>query len=225
MTLISIILLWLVAPVSIYLGLIVFNSISFTFITFYGLVCIAIPIIDFVLIRKMDFREYLRTIGFKNFKQTALPATLLGIFFGLFILGFFIGLEKSVLKIEDMQAVLTQWNIDKKYVIPFMFMMIFTNSVCEEIYWRGYIYHKLNSNYSPVLVIVLTAFFYASYHPITILNLFPVLFAILFAVIIFGIGIFWGYMRRKYDSLFFPVISHMFADLGIMMIYFIYFGR
>ncbi len=43
--------------------------------------------------------------------------------------------------------------------------------------------------------------------------------------IIFGIGFFWGYMRKKYDSIFFPVISHLLADLGIMLIYFKYFGQ
>ena len=177
-----------------------------------------------MMIRKRNFRQYLIELGFINFRQNALPAVLLGAFFCLIILGFFVVLQKYVLNIEQVQKVLNQWNIERKYVLSFMFMMIFTNSVCEEIYWRGYIFKKLTVKYSPFLVILLTSLFYASYHPITIINLFPIIYGILFTIVIFGIGVFWGYMRHKYDSIYFPVISHLFADLGIMLMYFKYFG-
>lgn len=146
---ISIIILWLLAPVTIYLGLITFKSVLITFIAFYGIVCITIPIVDHMMIRRRTIRQYLIELGFINFKQTALPALLLGAFFCLFILGFFVVLQKYVLNIEQAQSVLNQWNIDKKYVLSFMFMMIFTNSVCEELYWRGYIFKKLKNKYSP----------------------------------------------------------------------------
>ena len=220
----QVLILWLTAPISIYFSLIVLNNVYLTFILFYGVVCLLIPIIDIIGFHKMKIKDYLRCIGFTNFKGTLIPSLILGLVFCLSIFIFFVLLQKYVLPIQQVQTVLDEWNINKKYVIPFMFIMIVCNSIFEEIYWRGYIYKKLENKLRPVYVILLTSFFYASYHPITIINLFPLLYAIIFTAVIFGTGIFWGYMRKKYNSIYFPVISHLLADLGIMLIYFKYFG-
>jgi len=222
---IQVLFLCLIAPTSVFLGLIVFKNILITFILFYGVVCLFVPVTDIMIIRQQGLRDFVDALGFKNIKKTVLPATGLGLFFCLFIFLFFVLLQKHILNIDLVQSALDEWQIHKKSVIPFIFTMVVANSIFEEVYWRGYIYYKLSSRYTPVHVIGLTAFFYASYHPISILNLFSLDYAILFSLIIFSIGVFWGYMRYRLDSIYFPIISHMLADLGIMLMYFKYFGK
>ena len=217
--------LWFIVPVSIYFGLIVFKNIFVTFILFYGVVCVLVPVLDFIFIQQTGWKIFFVELGFKNSKRSLLPAVGLGLFFCLFIFAFFVFLQKHVLNMDRIQLVLDQWQINKKYVIPFMLTMVVANSIFEEVYWRGYIYKKLAPCCKPVYVILLTSFFYASYHPISIFHLFPLLYSVLFTSIIFGTGVFWGYMRFKLDSIYFSVISHLLADLGIMLIYFKYFGR
>jgi membrane protease YdiL (CAAX protease family) len=220
-----ILFLWILAPISIYLGLIVFNNVALTFILFYGFICLIIPIIDLIIIQRKNIKDYFAFLGFKNIKETFLPSFIIGIFFYISIFVFFVLLQKYVLKIDQVQAILDNWNIDNKYIIPFLFTMIIANSVFEEIYWRGYIYKKLENIVSSTRVILLTSSFYASYHLITTINLFSLLYGIIFTCVVFGIGLFWGYMRKKYDSIYFPIISHLLADLGIMLIYLKYFGN
>lgn len=217
--------LWLVAPLSIYLGLNIFKSVVLTFILFYGVICLGIPVMDLILIQKKRVKDYFREIGFLNFKKAFHPSFVFGLIFCLSVYLFFVLLRKYVLDIGQIQSVLDQWRINNKYLIPFMVTMIFANSVFEEIYWRGYIYRKLQRNVSSTKLLVLTSLFYASYHLITTFELFSILFGLIFTSIIFLVGFFWGYMRKRYDSIYFPIISHLMADLGIMMIYFKYFGR
>ena len=220
-----ILLLWLLAPSSIFLGLIIFESVVITFLLFYGFVCFSIPAIDILIIQRQKLKYYFSFLGFTNLRQSILPAIICGLLFCTFIFIFFVLMQKYVMNLNEIQAMLDNWNINKKHIIPFMLTMIIANSLFEEIYWRGYIYKKMESLVSITKVIVLTSLFYASYHLITTINLFSLLYGILFTCVIFGVGLFWGYMRKKYNSIYFPVISHLLADLGIMLIYFKYFGN
>lgn len=218
-------LLWLLAPLSIYLGLIIFNSVHLTFILFFGGICLAIPLFDLLVIQKKRLRDFFILLGFQNFKKASLPAVCLGILFCASIYSFFVLLQNYVLDLNHIQFIFDEWRIEKKHIIQLMVIMIIANSVLEEIYWRGYIYNKLESKVKPMNVLLLTSLFYASYHLITTITLFSFLYGLLFSIVIFGIGFFWAFMREKYDSLYFPVISHLLADLGIMLIYFKYFSK
>ena len=220
-----ILLLWLLAPISIYLGLITFNSAFITFVLFYGVICVLIPVLDLIIIQRKAGKAFFQEIGFINFKRVFLPSFIFGVVFFLSIYLFFVLLEKTVLNINQIQSVFNEWKINKKYLIPFMLTMIIANSIFEEIYWRGYIYRKLEIKVSTKKCLILTSLFYASYHLITTINLFSLLYGLLFTSIIFIVGFFWGYMRKRVNSLYFPIISHLMADFGIMLIYFKYFGR
>ncbi len=220
----KILLLWIIAPIAIFLSLIVFNNVTLTFILFYGVVCLMVPIIDLIIIQKMSFKEYFQSLGFNNFKKAVIPATIIGIVFCSSIFVFFVFLEKYVMQIDQMQAMLDSWNINNEYIILLLFLMIFANSVLEEVYWRGYIFNKLNKIVTPTKVLIISSLFYASYHLITTINLFSIWYGLIFTIIIFGVGYFWGFMRKKYNSIYFSVISHLLADLGIMLIYVRYFS-
>jgi membrane protease YdiL (CAAX protease family) len=219
----SILLLWIIVPIAIFFSLVVFNNVILTFILFYGVICLLIPIVDLFIIQKKNIKEYLQYLGFKNFKKTIIPSTIIGIIFSTSIYLFFIILERYVMDIGQMQRILDNWNINNKYIIPLLFTMIIANSVFEEVYWRGYIYKKIEDLYNPIKVLILTSLFYASYHLITTINLFSIWYGIIFTLIIFGAGFFWGFMRKKFNSIYFSIISHLLADLGIMLIYVRYF--
>jgi len=98
-------------------------------------------------------------------------------------------------------------------------MMIAGNSILEEIYWRGYVFSRLRILTGPRNTVVLTALFYTSYHLITTITLFSVARGLLLSSAIFLVGIFWACLRIKYDSIIPAVISHLLADLGLMLIY------
>jgi len=220
-----ILLLWIIVPIAIYLSLIVLNNVVVTFILFYVIICVLIPIVDLIFMQKKSLKEYLQYIGFCNLKKTFIPATIIGIIFCISIFAFFVLLKNYVLKTDQIQTILNSWNINNKYLIPLLFTMIVANSVLEEVYWRGYIFKKLESVVSPPKVIVYSSLFYASYHLITTINLFSIWYGIFFTAAIFGVGYFWGFMRRKFDSIYYSVISHLLADLGIMLIYVRYFSN
>ena len=98
-------------------------------------------------------------------------------------------------------------------------MMILGNAFLEEFFWRGYIVSKLSPLYSKRAVILFSAFFYTSYHAITTGVLFPFQYAVLSTSLVFSAGIVWGTVRVKTGSILFPVITHGFIDLAVMVTY------
>jgi membrane protease YdiL (CAAX protease family) len=132
--------------------------------------------------------------------------------------------KEQVINVERINALLNKWNLKSINPVLFLLLTILANSVLEEIYWRGYIFHKFKKKTKVVNVIVLTSLFYCSYHFITTINLFSLKYSLLFTAIIFGISIFWGYMRNRFKSIYIPIVSHLFADLGIMLIYIKHFS-
>lgn len=214
-----VIFLSLLAPASIVFGLVVQQSMTLTFLLFYGGVCLAIPIVDLRWIRMQPFQKILPILGFHNFKKSILCAFALGSFFLVIIILFFHFLQYQILHIEEIRATLAGWNYNRDCVAILLFLMIFANSILEELYWRGYIFSRFREKTNPKSVILLTALFYTSYHLITTFNLFSWVVGLIFSAVIFGVGLLWGYLRQKYDSIYIPMISHLMADLGIMLVY------
>ncbi len=221
----TIFLLALTVPLAVYTGLIICKSVLLTFFLFHGVICLGFPIYDLLFRQKKSLRLCLDHLGFRNFSKTFKPALLTGLFLCLVIVCFFMLLRDHVIKPDQIQTVLDDWHIDKSQVIPLMLMMIVANSIIEEIFWRGYLYQKLALITSRRNLLLLSAAFYASYHLITTVCLFSLIYGLLFTIVIFGAGIFWADKRRLYNSIYFPLISHLLADLGIMLIYYKYFGR
>ena len=220
----SIIFLAFLAPLAIFLGLFVLKSALLTFILFYGFVCLLVPLVDLVIIQKKGGKDFLTFLGFKKFGKSFFPALIAGLIFGALIVAFFILLQDYVIDFAAAQAALAEWKINNRYLILLLFTMIIANSIFEEIYWRGYIFAKLSHKVKPLGVVFITSLFYASYHLITTARLFSFSYAILLTFAVFLAGLFWGFTRNKFDSIFFPIISHLLADLGIMAVYIKFFG-
>lgn len=218
-----VILLWLAAPGAIFTGLFVVRNVSFTFLLFYVGVCVLIPVTDLILLRKQRVGETLASLGFKDIRKNLAQALSAGVLVAGAVYFFFTLLQLQIMDISSVQTILKDWNIDAAYSFWFVPVMVLANSVVEELYWRGYIFAKLLKQRSGTMTVVLSSLFYASYHLLTTVALFSVKYAILCTGSIFAAGLAWGYIRLRTGSIWFPVITHFFADLGIMLVYLRFF--
>ncbi len=214
-----VLILMLLPAIAVYAGLILLNSILATYILFYGVVCIAVPLLDRVVFHKQNVREFLRYIGFVNTKKSLLPGLLVGAVFLTAIYLFFMIFSRQLIDTSSMTNALVKWNLDSGNLFVFLFMMIVGNSILEEIYWRGYVFSRLKKLTRPRNTVLLTALFYTSYHLITTVTLFSLAQGLLLSSAVFLGGVFWAYLRIKYESIIPAVISHLLADLGLMLIY------
>ncbi len=212
-------ILLLLPAAAVFTGLVLLNSIFATYILFYGVVCVAVPLLDRVVFRRQTMSEFFRYIGFMNVRKSLLPGLIVGAVFLAAIYLFFMIFSKQLIDTSSMTNALDKWNLDSGNLFVFLFMMIVGNSILEEIYWRGYVFSRLKKLTSPRNTVVLTALFYTSYHLITTVTLFSLLQGLLLSSAIFLVGVFWAYLRIKYESIIPAVISHLLADLGLMLIY------
>ena len=214
-----VLILLLLPAVAVFTGLILLNSILATYILFYGVVCVVVPLLDRVVLHRQNVREFFRFIGLVNIRKSLLPGLIVGTVFLAAIYLFFLIFSRQLIDTSSMTNVLDKWNLDSGNLFVFLFMMIVGNSILEEIYWRGYIFSRLRKLTSPRNTVILTALFYTSYHLITTVTLFSLVQGLLLSSAIFLVGIFWAYLRIRYESIIPAVISHLLADLGLMLIY------
>jgi len=216
----QILVLCLLAPVSILIGLVVYRNVWITFFLFHGIVCTGIPLAG--AFRNRLRPAYLRGLGFRNFRQASRQGILLGLVCFLIILIFFYLFRNHALDADAIRTLLAGWRVTENQMGLFLFMMIVANALLEEIFWRGYIFSKLERRTSLFVSVLISSFFYASYHFLTTVLLFRLSFAILFTTVILIAGIFWGIQRFRSGSLYGPMISHLMADLGIMTVYLVW---
>jgi membrane protease YdiL (CAAX protease family) len=213
------IFLSLLVPFVIYMGLIVLHDITLTFVMFYLGVCLLVPLIDLIIVQKLSWPKIGNSFSLKGFRKNILPGIIIGLIFFASIYLFFIAFSNKIIDTRHITRLLAKWNVSDSNLFIFLFIMIFANSFLEELYWRGYIFNKLQKKIRLWGVILFTALFYSSYHLVTTVNLFSLEYGLLFTLVVFGAGVFWGYIRGKSDSVYIPIISHLLADLGIMVIY------
>jgi len=213
----AVLALCLLAPVSILIGLVLFRNVWITFFLFHGIVCTGIPLA--VAFRNRFRPAFFRELGFGNFRQASKQGILLGLAYFMLILIFFSLFRNRALDADAVRSLLAGWHVTEKHMGLFLLMMIVANALLEEIFWRGYIFSRLGKRAGLLMSVLISSFFYASYHFLTTVLLFRLSFAILFTAAILAAGVFWGLLRYKTQSLYGPVFSHLLADMGIMTAY------
>jgi len=216
--------MWLAAPAVIAVGLFVLRSVAATFVLFYIGVCILIPFTDLVVLGKRKTGETLTSLGFRNLKKNISPALVTGTVVGVLVVLFFTLLQKEIMDIGSVRATLARWNVGGNHLFWFVLTMVLANSVVEEFYWRGYILSRLMERGNGPGAVILSSLFYASYHVLTTGALFSLKYAAICTFSIFTAGLAWGFIRLRTGSLWVPVITHLFADLGIMIVFLKYFS-
>lgn len=209
------------AAFSVYFTLVVLHNVFLTFIIYYFVCCIGIPIIDVVIMQRRKFYELLHFIGFKEDKRS--KSILFGVLHGiaiysLMLLAYFI--LKDKVELSNVIKNVQQWGmpLSGKWVI-FLILVIF-NGLVEEIFWRGYCFSRLRQVIKGWQTILIVTCFYVSYHFVTLISFFNIsILSVSLIVIVCFAGIIWALMRNYFDNLWASAIGHVLSTCGYMTIF------
>jgi membrane protease YdiL (CAAX protease family) len=115
------------------------------------------------------------------------------------------------------RSVLIHWGLSVEWFGLFFGYIVIVNSLLEELLWRGFLLQRLERAVAPLAAMVISSCCYALYHVIIATVMFGRLWGIIITIAAFFIGMMWAYMKRRYPSIYATWISHLFADLGIML--------
>lgn len=100
---------------------------------------------------------------------------------------------------------------------PLLWSIIFVAilpPIFEELAFRGYLYNQLRKITSGNITIIATAFLFALVH-----------FSFISLLWIFPFGLFLGYLRKKYNTIWYGMIVHFIHNFIVLMIdYYMYFS-
>ena len=209
-------------PLAVAIGLLVLRNAFLTFLLFHGFVCLGIPIVDLVVLKRLKVSGVRESLGLVHHGGSLRIGVYSGIVFLVAIVTFFYISQDSVIQVAEIQSLLHSWQIRKEHIFVLLVLMILANSVLEEIYWRGYILGRFRTHLKTAPAVILSSLFYASYHLITTANLFSMRVGILFTIVICFAGVFWAAMRAKSGSLYGSIVSHFLADAAVMIIYVVF---
>lgn len=197
----------------IYLGLVVFKSVPITFILFYGWL-LFVPIL---------FYKGNKSYRLDRKKHLNLQSFSVGLISGLICLGAIYGavavLHNSIFDLNELRQVLVEWNFTGSILFWLIIFLIFINPILEELYWREVMYKRLIERIGAAQTILITSFFYSLYHLVSLFSIFSFPFNFIAVIPVFIAGLMWGYFRYKLNSISASIISHILADLGIMLVY------
>jgi len=212
--------LMLAAAASVVVTLELLESALATFAVYYLLFCLALPAALLLFIEKKTVKEGMEYIGLttpccRNGLTVGLVSGLaffLAIVFGSFFL------FDDLLLSADIPEVVEGWGIAPGMAPPFAALMLVLNGGAEELFWRGFIYQRLEGQGWPG--IVLAALFYGSYHIVTVISLVGSAFmGTLFVLVIFAAGCFWGWSRYRFGSVWPALISHVLVTAGYLTVF------
>lgn len=205
----------------IFLGLQVMNSVPITFLLFYGWL-FAVPFVDLMLVKRFTFSQTLRQLGFGLQRKSIVVGLVSGAIYFLAILlagSLFLPLlfEKA-----ELERLLVEWKFSGELFWWLVLVLVLVNPFLEELYWRGYFFYKANGRFAQKKLILLSSFFYSLYHLLSVVPLFAWPTPIIVIIAVFVAGVSWGILRAKTGSLAGAVVSHIFADAGIILLYLLY---
>lgn len=208
------------APASVLITILVLNDLLATFVTYYLVICLVIPVCITLFVKKKSFGEHLKDIGLGRIKRPEIVVGLShGLIFALAIfLGFFIFNDQY--RSLSITSTIEGWGIAGEHSGHLLIFMIMVNGISEELFWRGYLHTEFSRMRNRPLAILVTSLFYASYH-LYLISFFRgnyflfVLFML--AILVAGYG--WGLMREYYGNSYAPAIGHFIATIGYMCIY------
>jgi membrane protease YdiL (CAAX protease family) len=206
-------MLLLIGPtIMIALGLHGLNSVPLTFFLFYGWL---------LLISGARIRQCLKSERNLLFsKEGLLTGFITGIIFLAIIFGTVSAFSKTFFDFAMLQKLLIDWNFTGGHQIMLILILLIVNPLLEEIYWREFMYANLILKMTIFNTLLITSFFYSLYHMLSLISLFNWPINLLGVIPVFLAGMVWGYFRHKFQTFVPSVLSHMLADLGIILVYF-----
>lgn len=214
-------LLYLFGPtMMIYIGLSHFRSIPITFTLFYGWLLL-IPLATYY--KNSRLRDMFILSFQKGFTSKSLiiglitgAISLIAIFSSVYLL------QGFLFDVDRLSEVLVEWGFSGINVWSFIVVLILINPFLEEWYWREFMHVRLMPSLGGKRTVLVTSFFYALYHLLSLIPMFVFPFNLIAAIPVFGAGLLWGYFRLKFSSILPSILSHVLADIGIIFVYLYY---
>jgi len=209
------------ASLSVVIPLTIFNNLLLVFIVYHLVICLTVPLVDLLLIKRLSLGKSLKFLGFTydNINKSIITGLIHGTAILTLTTGGFL-LFHDFFNSDNIINTLKSWGVkeDDKWLI-FLFMILF-NGIVEEVFWRGYLYAKFQDYFSRWIVISVVSLFYTSYHLATVLKFFPLSYiSILMVLSILIAGLIWGWTRYYFKNIWASAIGHTLATIGYMVVY------
>ncbi|MED4581779.1 type II CAAX endopeptidase family protein [Brevibacillus choshinensis] len=203
------------ATLSVFYGLVEKQSLFVTFVCFHVVVCLCIPLLH------GWWEGTLRQSWLLAWGKIERRGTIFGFMFGtlLFagaITGFWLLLQTDG-RADTIRRILESWDLNRRWIWWFSLYLVVLNSLLEELFWRGFVLQRFKSAISRPVAVILTSFFYSLYHLVVSTVLFGLKWGVLITLLVFLVGIVWGWMKGKFPSVYPTWFSHMLADLGLVV--------
>lgn len=156
-------------------------------------------------------------------KPNRTSSTYYGLITGLMIVGsvsLFSWLTQSFLLTlrPSLQLEVAQFGLSANSYIVFALVLAILHSAFEEWYWRSFVFRGLRLKLNWALAAAVSSVAFASHHLIVLLQFSPVWFSILGAAAIGLAGYLWCYQYQRTNSLLGSWLSHLLADLVVMVV-------
>ncbi|NGQ93793.1 CPBP family intramembrane metalloprotease [Brevibacillus sp. SYP-B805] len=210
------------ATLALVYGLLVRQSLLATFVVFHVAVLLGIPLAHGW--REGDIRRHWREAwtGLRGGTAGLAIGAASGVLLGALAMGGLWLLIRAGIQPERVRAILVHWGLTEQGKWLFAGYMIVVNSFLEELMWRGFVLQRLTDVLPRVQAMLLSSFFFALYHLILGTVLFGWRWGLLATVLVFWTGLFWAWMKHRYPSVYPTWISHLVADVGIMVALFLW---
>jgi membrane protease YdiL (CAAX protease family) len=219
---VAVTLAWLIlAPLTVIYTLVAWHNVWATFALYHLGVCLVLPCLVTVVIQRRPWTEHWRRLGLIPRPRPA--AIREGLFWGLLLGGgsvatLLLGREVWLGK-QQIGPALASWGVAPGQLVQLSIFMLLCNGLAEELFWRGYIHERLAGWSDRRRAIGLVAACYTSYHVVTLAVLVRDLGSVgLFAVVVWGAGCFWGWLRDRWNSVWPAALSHTGATAGYLVV-------
>ncbi|MEJ8544494.1 CPBP family intramembrane glutamic endopeptidase [Brevibacillus borstelensis] len=205
------------ATLAVFLGLVERRSLMVTFVSFHLLVCLLVPLLHGLWEEKLSVQWKRAWIPFDREGMSyglAIGAMLMtGVMTGAWLL-----IDGGVIDASHVRHTLMKWGVTPGWLLPFSLYLVIVNSLLEELLWRGFVLERLLHALARPAAVLVSGFFYCLYHLIVGVILFGLLWGVLITALVFGTGLMWGWMKGLFPSIYTTWLSHLMADLGIVLV-------
>ena len=201
------------APALVALGLLVLHQVWFVFLAYHVALCLGLPLLA-ARREGLDARALARRLG--------LVREGLGTGLGLGALALavpplaLLALPAAFPAAGPIRAVLADWGATGSEVPWVLLFLAAVNGPAEELFWRGYLQDRLLRGLPSAALLVLL---FSSYHTVTVGALAPgpAGLALMLGGVV-GAAAFWTWSRRRWDSLWPALLSHLGATVGYVAV-------
>ena len=205
------------APLAVVAGLTLGRSVWVVFAVYHVGICLVLPWVRERLGNGTSWVDHRRHLGLSHYFWRGI---LLGLGTGALVLAAFFTLGRGVLDREIIDAALAAWGVPIAHQKMVALFMLVVNGPAEELFWRGYMHHRLADWPARPGALAATSLGYASYHAVTVhLLIGQVAWAAAVFLGVAAAGFGWAWLREKTGSVWPALLSHLAATWAYVFIW------